>query len=1376
MIGKVTYHQQVSYCGKPRCKKCREGTGHGPYWYAYQTVEGRTTRTYVGKNLPPEALASIEGLQPTAPVHPSELEQEKATIRIYTLGQFRLERRSSSSDPEWHTVTESAWQHQRVRALLGCLLSHPGRKLGREQIMDYLWPELDIDMAASRLDRAVYSLRQLFEPSRSKLATSPLLLTEREVLVLAEQSQVWVDADAFEHLLSEAQTYDRSDPGKKEQLLEEAMLLYGGDFLPEAQKVEWTKSRRESLLRAWIGLLLDLSDRRNERTLYSSAIEPLDKLLAVDPANEAAVQRLMVLLATLDRRGEALRAYRKLAVVLQQEYHISPLPDTRGIYEKIRGGKSVGSSLAGADSSSLSSADTARTPARLDSPATIQIGRSHQSPLVGREQELSALRELVTTTEQGARIKMPGAKKPSVLSLDTQRRPQCVLLMGEVGIGKTRLAEEVSRDARKRNWAVAWSRVYAQEGSIPYRLWTEVLRKAMEQGAWQRQEVSKRSLGFHPLNALLPDVLQPLLMPVAFSSSLPPEQEQLRLWEAACELLKLISESTPLLIALDDLQWSDASSCELLAYLARRVQGYPIVIVGTCRDNELPANHPLRPLLTDLQREHAVECISLAPLSDEQIDALVSSIQVPQPLVKRIRNRAAGNPFFAEELARTIAPSAAEQNGSPVGTRFIASTDVSLADDGNYQLPDTITAVLDLRLGRLTQLCQRMLSKAAVLGGSFEFNVISEMEASTPGSDEDQVLDLLEEALKSGMLTEQGTGTRITYEFWHPLLVAHLYEKLSAARRASLHRRAADILQRVYKGREEEEAATITYHLVEGGAASDAIARYAEMAGNRAYALSSYPGAEHHYRIAIEHFGTYSNDQLSLAYLFECLGECISVQGKFEEARRCFEKSLEVRQQSLASTSTVMSQQEAQLQAMLLCKIGWEWYDMGNNAQAKHYYELSEQVLREAGVTAGTMWATLRLRQSYISWREGNYDGARHTAEEALVLFEGALEQSKHSVEAGSRSIRTRRTLAGDPVDLGRTHGLLGIIAGSCGQYKDGLIHFNMALALYEQYDYQREIAIVCCNLGNHYSRMTEYSQAQAALRRSLSLAERMGELPLISFVYGNLGILDTRIGNLSEAEIEFRRSITLAERADDPVSVILWYTHLSSVMQEQGRLLEAGSTLRRGLSIARTMRLTPYIGLALVALGNMRITQVRAVEAGFKSQIPTNKETERILRLAKATLRHALSLEGIDAETRIEGELALAQVELLLGDLDQGLQLATRSLVESRKIDEMWLVACAQRLLGSISAAQLQLGQAGQYFEQALRIFRKNGIRLEYARTLHFYGEMLILAENLNGKEHQQGLNYLKEAQKIFTECNASLDLAMIEGFMARYNLVITK
>src|SRR6266571_7901514 len=103
-------------------------------------------------------------------------------------------------------------------------------------------------------------------------------------------------------------------------------------------------------------------------------------------------------------------------------------------------------------------------------------------------------------SERGARAQLAGRKKAASLPLDTQRRPQCILLVGEAGIGKTRLAEELSQGALKRGWAVAWSRIYAQESSVPYRQWTEVLRNALAHGLWQRQEITKQRLVYQSLS------------------------------------------------------------------------------------------------------------------------------------------------------------------------------------------------------------------------------------------------------------------------------------------------------------------------------------------------------------------------------------------------------------------------------------------------------------------------------------------------------------------------------------------------------------------------------------------------------------------------------------------------------------------------------------------------------------------------------------------------------------------------------------------------------------------------------------------------------------------------------------------------------------
>ncbi|HEY6540863.1 MAG TPA: AAA family ATPase, partial [Ktedonobacteraceae bacterium] len=692
-------------------------------------------------------------------------------------------------------------------------------------------------------------------------------------------------------------------------------LLYAGDYLPEERHVEWTQTRRESLQRGWIGLLLELADLRIAREAIASAIDTLDRLLAIDPTNEAAVQRLILLLAQAGRRAEALRIYQRFAAILRQEYKMAPLQETRALYEAAQRGNSAALTLAAGPKLPATSAAHDGQTLEPEARPAMQVGRSNQSRLVGRDMELAALRQILVDTEQARRMKLAGQKK-SVTSpaLESGRRVQCVLLMGDVGIGKTRLAEEMGREASRRGWTVTWTRAYIQETSIPYRMWTETLRKAMTRGLWQRQEIARRPLIYQALRALLPELED--LLPPPDPSAVSPEQEQLRLWEAARALLATISESAPLMIVLDDLQWADSSSCELLAYLVRQLRQQPIVIVGTCRDIELPPSHPLRAVLNDLQREQSIEMITVQPLTDEQIRVLIAPL--PEVVARHIQQRAAGNPFFAEELARNVSD-----------TPLLASSS-SASLDLPATMPDTIAAVLDLRLGRISNDCQRLLVRAAVLGGSFEFSALRALESGPAASDEDTLLDLLEEALQAGMLSEEGSGTRITYHFWHPLLVSHLYDGLSAGRRASLHRRAADALVRLYSDRAQESAAAIAYHLVNGGSDPTTIAHYAELAGDRAYALSAYPDAERYYRMAVEQkemlssIGSLDN-HLHMANLVECLGECIRVQGKFEESRSYFERALNIRSQCNFSSTQFDLQYEAQIDALLLVEIGKTW-------------------------------------------------------------------------------------------------------------------------------------------------------------------------------------------------------------------------------------------------------------------------------------------------------------------------------------------------------------------------------------------------------------------------------------------------------------------
>ena len=1092
MDEKVTYRQQVNFCGKPRCRKCQQGIGHGPYWYSYQVVDGRTVRTYIGKNLPPGVQVPTSQQPPAAIANPAALR---------------------------------------------------------------------------------------------------------------------------------------------------------------------------------------LADMRHVRTSQSSEIDELDRLLALDPSNEEGVRRLMMALLRSKRRGEALRAYQRLVSVLRDVYKREPSEETRAVYEMLlRGDGEL---------------------ARIQQ--EVQIGRSNQSPLVGRDHELHILRQRLISAET-FRHALTGSQKRTAsiaaATLETQH-PQCMALMGEAGIGKTRLAEETAREGQRRDWAVVWSYVYAQESGIPYRLWTEALRRMITLGLWQEQEVAQRAHILQPLEALLPEMHEMMVWdrkgegagrgdtgneggrdksgPYAHAYAY---AEQVLLWEAVYELLATISARTPLMIVLDDVQWADASSCELLGYLTRRLQGHPIVLLLTCRENELTSKHPLRSLLAHMQREHAVEILHVQPLTDDQVGTLVAHL--PQNMVQHIQTQAAGNPFFAEELAHSFRIDDVGLMAAPGEMQQLPRED----------LPVTVTAALNQRLNKLSERCQQLLSKAAVLGGSFGFHLISAMEAGSASTDEDVLFDLLEEAIRSGVLTEEGTGMRITYHFWHPLLAGHLYNQLSSTRRARLHRRAAEVLQQVYATRQGEHAATITRHLGEGGADAVQIARFAELAGNHAYGLSAYTEAERHYRLAVEqvekvHAGQpyQKQDRLHLAFMLERLAECTRIQGNFKEARNLFERVLEVRNVSRTLNSAEEAQQEVQIEALLWSEIGWTWRFTGDTARTRQCCERGEQVLRNAGISAGPAWARLRFQQSSILWQQGNYEEALRAARESLSLFEESLPQgdaaefSKGEMPDASNLTRIRRTLIGDPVDLGRAHALLGAIANAIGQRNEALEHLNRALAIYERYERQREIAHVSNNIGFLHLKKAGYTLAESFLHRSFSLAERTGDVPLMSVVFHNLGELSAASGDLQEAETLHKKSLLLAEQVEDREYVSLWNSDLAGVLLAKGNVADAELCVGRALITARAIHNAPCLGLALVTLGNLRIAQAKA---------ETNVKI-RNLKRARGSLHRALALQGLEVETRVRGQLALAEVSLLMGHKEAACEEAERAMEEARRFELVGVLKDCERLLGEI-------------------------------------------------------------------------------------------
>src|SRR5450755_869089 len=1461
MKSKVTYRQQYTRCGKQRCRKCREGEGHGPYWYAYWSEKGRTVSKYIGSHLPAELAQQTPSEDGAHAPHPTTA--ASPILRLYLLGQFRVERKNGN---EWSALDSRIWHRRRARALPGCLLSSPGRRLSREQVMELLWPDLEVDIAANRLNGAVHELRQILEPDISRPAASRMLRLERDVLEIADGAQIWVDAEAFEGLLKEANNC--SDPAETERLLEEAAALYRGSYLLEELYSEWAAPRRDALQRAWIGLLLDLANLRAERGALASAIEPLDRLRTAEPTNETALQRLMILLTHLDRRGEALQVYRQHVAMLERDYEGDPLPETRKLFEELRQGRIPAASAPRAQSGRAQSKEPhpyqlthpilPQSPSPLIAPEpafsrpALHLGRHNQSPLIGRHQELATLRQVMLALEAAPYHhpgrddnRLSGPLRAPATSSSRARQPHLLLLIGEPGIGKTRLAEELSLEAYTRDWAVAWSRSYEQEGTIPYRPWTELLRTLL-QGAQTREElvttVGAPAAHMAPfklerLSPLLPELLPSTPADTRSAIPLPHEQERLHLWEATLGLLDALSTINPLLLILDDLHWADDSSIELLTYLTHHLQNQRVLLLATCRDAELPPQHKLRTLIADLQREQAIAALAIHPLTQSQIGSLVSHL--PQDAVQSIQTQAAGNPFFAEELARYVGTSEEEQL-VPIaihqqGGRSPAAATGYDTPRPERLLPEAIAAVLERRLGRLSSGCQALLGRAAVLGGSFELNQLLPM---TNEHSEDTILDLLDEALYAGLLTEEGTGTHITYHFWHPLIISHLYEHLSAARRAQFHRKAAGAIK-IANGSSPQEkvAAAIVYHLGKGGGNPTSMAHYAELAGNQAYSIAAYSEAQQYYLQTIQALlgktlqmsegsdihthirliTPQSIAQLSfttllhVCRLLERVAECSSVQGNYEDARYLYECILDLRtsasfQHHLASQeqhNSEQARQEVQIQALLWRDIGYVWSMIGEYAHAYECNQHGREVLQKAGIPTGTAWACLQIQYGALLRSDGNYQEARRYVEEALEVLEGAVQspsqQSAYSVltrRAGGQGnpavaqsqtnkelqTRTERTLAGDPLDLGYAHEQLGIIAASSGSLNDGLRHMNIALTIYEQSDLVSDMNRVCNNLGAAYIVKSEQSAARTYLRRSLELAERIGDLPSMTTSMGNLGDVAQRSGDLLESEEWFKRSIALAERINDREGISWCSVELAKVQQDLGKLDDARSSLLRAISIGRAIKSLRCIRYALVGLGNLRITEAQLVRENeplsSKGQRRRGKSHTSLLLRARAAIQRAIALEELELEIIIDGRYLLASIYFFLDDLETAHTVTLQTLKEAREYEITRITGRAYRLLGLIHARQKRYEEADSYFEQAIDIFRERELRLDYARTLHYFGAALQQRDNLPTAErmaegieraYARGLDYLREARRIFVDCHATIDMLWVEDELTR-------
>jgi class 3 adenylate cyclase/tetratricopeptide (TPR) repeat protein len=420
-----------------------------------------------------------------------------------------------------------------------------------------------------------------------------------------------------------------------------------------------------------------------------------------------------------------------------------------------------------------------------------------------------------------------------------------LLLSGEPGVGKTRLAAEMASRAHQAGSTVLAGRC-DEDLPVPHQPFVEALRHFVDHSP---DAGLGESLGRYggELTRLLPElaVRVPDLPPPIRSD---PETEQYRLFDAVAAWLGRAAAERQLLLLLDDLQWAAKASLLLLRHLLRSAGLGRVVVVGTYRDTELTHDHPLVGLLADLRRHPRVSRLSLDGLVEADVMAFVEQaaghrlVGEGEALARAIHAETQGNPFFLREVLRHLV-----ETGAVVVDGGKWNVSLAIEDVG---IPEGVREVVGRRLARLSGAANTVLKLAAVLGTDFD---LAELQAAGD-LDEEAVLSALEEALEARLLIEPA-GPTSRYRFSHALIRETVYGELSAARRVVLHRRIGEAIESLYGGRLDEYLPALAHHYghasVPTAASAKALA-YAIGAGDRAVAQMANDQAASYYLRALE--------------------------------------------------------------------------------------------------------------------------------------------------------------------------------------------------------------------------------------------------------------------------------------------------------------------------------------------------------------------------------------------------------------------------------------------------------------------------------------------------------------------------------------------
>ena len=895
------------------------------------------------------------------------------------------------------------------------------------------------------------------------------------------------------------------------------------------------------------------------------------------------------------------------------------------------------------------------------------------SPLIGRDAQFSVLRSAAQRLQQGV--------------------GSIIFLVGEAGLGKSRLIHELRLACealeRRPSWFETTSLSY--EMSQPYGQFQRLMRSVCAINSDDAPDLAREKISQLLTKIAIREpeqtrrVMEALLNLEETSAAprLEGETFKTQLHAAMKRLWQSWADTRPAVLVFDDLHWADPASTELLLHLFELSDQAALLIVCAMRPDRQSFGWDIR-VEAESRYPHRYSEINLGPLSQEESNGLVDSLLgvsgLPRRLQESMQEKAAGNPFFMEEVVHSLIDSGAlvidEQNQRRVNVQSVADIDI----------PDNLQSLLMARIDRLDQPVRQTMQLAAVIGRSFHYRVLARIAGGDTADLKQQVLQLLQ----SDLIHESARLPELEYTFRHVLVQEAAYNMILNRQRRQYHRRVGETLESIFPEHVEENASLLAYHFDESRVHRRALF-YHRMAGDAAYRLFAAREASGHYGRALaltkqfvlesqtEGEGDAQEDDRydQFTTLYTQLGRVYELSAQFDQALAVYEEMETVARENdkptlklaaLMAQATLyaipspkmdntrgetLSEEALELarglgdraaESKILWILMWLYMDTGRQHQALDLGERSLVLARELGLREQTAFALSDLARCYLQL--GRFEEAKTVSREAMDLWreldnlpmmadsQGALCGIQVLTGEYDQAITVSEDAYQLSQSIGNTWGQsyslmrVGLAHWERGRPDRAIAAMEESLSLSESSGFVVPQMLVRADLASIYG---DLGQIERGLETAHVAHDFVKEkYPLFrAYTLGTLAQLTTLHGDYAAAGRLIAQSRTDPKLADRPT--YYWPTLMAAaeLALKQGNFQQAAEEVETLLEIGFQIYVPRALHLqaqVLLGLGQEEVARQRLLEA--RSQAQATGSQWNLWRIF-----HALSQMAADAE-----------------------------------------------------------------------------------------------------------------------------------------------